>query len=53
MATSSLTKEFIIEDIETYEKLIALQDDVVSLPELPEENILEEGLKKLKEFSFL
>ena len=53
MATSSLTKRFIVNDMEAYERLLELQDDTVELPDLPEKNILEEGQEKLKEFSFL
>jgi len=52
MATSSITKEFVIRDETTYERFMKLQEESVNEKPRPESNRLEEGIEKLKQFSF-
>lgn len=52
MATSSITKKFIIKDSEAYKRFVEIQDESVQERPQHTSNRLEEGLEKLKQFSF-
>lgn len=52
MATSSITKEFVIRDEATYKRFMKLQEKPVNEKPRPESNRLEEGIEKLRQFSF-
>lgn len=52
MATSSITDNFIIEDKEVYKRFLKLQEESVVEEATPYSNRLEEGIEKLKQFSF-
>lgn len=52
MATASITEDFIIEDKAVYERFLKLQDEPVVEVARPYSNRLEEGIEKLKQFSF-
>lgn len=48
MATSSITKEFVIRDEATYERFIKLQEEPVNEKPRPKSNRLEEGYREIK-----
>lgn len=52
MATSSITKEFVIKNQEAYERFMKLQENPTSEQPLKKNNRLEEGIELLKQFSF-
>lgn len=52
MATSSITKKFIIKDRDAYSRFIKLQEEPFTEKPRTISNRLEEGNKKLKQFSF-
>lgn len=52
MATSSITKTFVIKDDEAYTRFMKLQDEPVADKPRKASNRLEEGIERLKQFSF-
>lgn len=52
MATSSITKTFVLKDKEAYQRFIKLQEQPVTEKPRQPSNRLEEGVEKLKQFSF-
>lgn len=52
MATSSITKTFVIKDNEAYERFMKLQEEPVAEKPRKTSTRLEEGLELLKQFSF-
>lgn len=52
MATSSILKTFEIKSPEAYERFLKIQEEPVKEIERPQSNRYEEGLEKLKQFSF-
>lgn len=52
MATSSITKTFTIKDNEAYIRFMKLQEEPVAEQPHQSTKRLEEGIEKLKQFSF-
>lgn len=52
MATSSITKTFTIKDSEAYTRFMKLQEEPVAEQPRQTTKRLEEGIEKLKQFSF-
>lgn len=52
MATSSITKTFVIKNPEAYERFMKLQEESVIDNLQSKGNRLEEGIEKLEQFSF-
>ncbi len=52
MATSSITKTFTIKDNEAYVRFMKLQEEPVTEQPRQATKRLEEGIEKLKQFSF-
>lgn len=52
MATSSITKTFVIKNQEAYERFMKLQKEPVMEKPRLKSNRLEEGIEKLEQFSF-
>lgn len=52
MATSSITKTFTIKDNEAYVRFMKLQEEPAEEPPRHVSKRLEEGIEKLKQFSF-
>lgn len=52
MATSSILKTFEIKTPEAYERFVKIQEEPVIEEQKSQNNRYEEGLEKLKQFSF-